>query len=169
MAHNHDTVCRSEDAMKILRRLRRWRTLLMVMALAAMVSATRVSGKPPQNEAAAGPPRARINVRVGEVAPGVKITDPYRWLEDQESPETSAWIEAQNKYTDSLLKPLPGREGLQEQFTGLLKVTAVSLPRERGGRYFFTIGVPEQDQAVLDYRPGLNGANQALVDPGESG
>src|SRR5579864_2431238 len=134
MAHNDGSVCRFENAMKVLRRVRGWRTLLVVMALAAMVSATRVSGKPPQDEAAAGPPPTRINVVVDEVTPGVKIADPYRWLEDQESPETRAWIEAQNKYTDSRLRALPGREALQKQFTGLLKVTAFSLPRERGGR-----------------------------------
>ena len=169
MAHNDGTICRFENAMKVLRRVRRRRTLLVVMALAAIVSATQVSGKLLRDEAAAGPPPTRIDVVVDEVTPGVKIADPYRWLEDQESAETRAWIEAQNKYTDSLLKPLPRREALQKEFTGLLKVTAFSLPRERGGRYFFTMRLPEQDQAVLYYRPGVNGANQVLVDPGEGG
>src|SRR3989475_8155888 len=169
MAHTNGCDCRFENAMKVLGGPRRWRTLLMAMALAAMVSATRVSGKLPQDEAAAGPPPTRIDVVVDEVAPGVKVADPYRWLEDQESPETRAWIEAQNKYTDSRLKPLPGREALQKQFTGLVKVTTFSLPRERGGRYFFTMRLPEQDQAVLYYRPSLNGTNQVLVDPGEGG
>src|SRR5712691_8908770 len=169
MAHNDGNVCRFENAMKILRRVRRWRTLLMLLMVMALAAMAQVSGKPPQDEAAAGPPPTRIDVVVDEVTPGVKIADPYRWLEDQESPETRAWIEAQNKYTNSLLKPLPGREALQKQFTGLLKVTAFSLPRERGGRYFFTMRLPEQDQAVLYYRPGVNGANQVLVDPGEGG
>src|SRR5712691_7767585 len=102
MAHTAGCAWRFENAVKILRRPRRWRTLLMVMALAATVSATQVSAKPAQDEAAAGPPLTRIGVVVDEVTPGVKIADPYRWLEDQESPETRAWIEAQNKYTNSL-------------------------------------------------------------------
>src|SRR5712691_9592624 len=95
MAHTDGCDRRFENAVKILRRPRRWRTLLMVMALAAMLGATRVSGKPLQDEAAAGPPPTRIDVVVDEVTPGVKVADPYRWLEDQESPETRAWIEAQ--------------------------------------------------------------------------
>jgi protease II len=52
-----------------------------------------------------GPPKTRTD-DVKEVLHGTEIVDPYRWLEDQKSPETRAWIDAQNAYTRSLLDPL---------------------------------------------------------------
>ena len=50
---------------------------------------------------------------VTDVMHGVKITDPYRWLEDQNSPETRKWIAAQNKYSDALLKNQASRPYLK--------------------------------------------------------
>ena len=151
---------------KLSRILRKCAPALLVLALAALGSGLRLAGEPPLGKATSAPPPTRTD-NVREVIQGVDIVDPYRWLEDQESPETRAWIDAQNKYTDSIVKPLPGREVLQKQLTGLLKVSSFSLPRERGGRYFFTMRQPDQDQAVLYFREGVNGANQVLVDPNE--
>ncbi len=154
---------------KVLWVLRRRPALWIIFALAGLMSAIRAAGGPPQDKGkAAGPPPTRVDVVVDDYE-GHKIADPYRWLEDQESPETRAWIDAQNKYTDSLLKSLPGREALHKQLTGFLKVTEHSLPRERGGRYFFTMRLPGQDQAVLYYRQSAHGANQVLVDPNQGG
>ena len=67
---------------------------------------------------------------------GVEIVDPYRWLEDQESPETRAWIDAQNAYTDGVLDPLPGGEALTRRITELMKVDEIRTPGERSGRFF---------------------------------
>ena len=68
--------------------------------------------------AAAGPPPTRKD-DVKETVQGVEIADPYRWLEDQKSPETRAWIDAQNAYTQSVLGALPGKEALDEIMDGL--------------------------------------------------
>src|SRR6516164_9796185 len=62
------------------------------------------------------PPTPRDNVR--EVIHGVEIVDPYRWLEDQDGPQTREWIAAQNSYTRSLLNPLPMRERIYERSDG---------------------------------------------------
>ncbi|MFQ5603876.1 MAG: prolyl oligopeptidase family protein [bacterium] len=102
---------------------------------------------------------------VKEVLHGVEITDPYRWLEDQKSPETRAWIDAQNEYTMSLLKDFPGREKIKKRFTQLMKVDVINTPRERNGRYFFTKRAADQDLSIIYMRQGLDGKDEALIDP----
>lgn len=102
---------------------------------------------------------------VKETLHGVTIADPYRWLEDQNSPKTRAWIAAQNEYTDSFLKHCPDRAALTTRFGELLKVDTQSAPVVRKGRYFFSRRLATQDQAVLYMRQGLDGPDQVLVDP----
>lgn len=111
----------------------------------------------------APPPTRRDDVR--ETLHGLEIVDPYRWLEDQKSPETRAWIDAQNAHTHALLSVLPGREALKQRLAELLKVDSQGIPFEAGGRYFFSKRSAEQDLAVLYVREGLKGADQVLVDP----
>ncbi|MDQ2900493.1 MAG: prolyl oligopeptidase family serine peptidase [Acidobacteriota bacterium] len=110
------------------------------------------------------PPKTPIK-NVTDTLHGVSITDPYRWLEDQNSPETRAWIDSQIEYTKSLLDPLPGRERLHKRVEDLAKVEVMSAPVKRGNRYFFTKRMPNQNQAVLYMRSGFAGQDQALVDP----
>lgn len=102
---------------------------------------------------------------VTEVLHGVTVKDPYRWLEDQDSPETRAWIDRQNAYSRSVLDTLPGRDRIRARLAGLMKVEAVGIPRERAGRYFFTKRAASQNQAVLMMRKGLTGADEVLIDP----
>ena len=112
----------------------------------------------------AGPP-ATPEHDVVENYHGVKVHDPYRWLEDQQSPETRKWIDAENAYTRSVLDPLPGREKLKKRLTELLNVDAYQTPVERNGRYFFEKRSVGQDQYVLYMRKGRGGADEVLVDP----
>jgi len=113
---------------------------------------------------AQGPPRTRTD-NVKEILHGVAIVDPYRWLEDQTSPETRAWIEAQNQYSRSMLDPLPGRADLQKRITELLKTDVVNMPQVRNGRYFFSKRLANQDLFVIYLRRGLEGADEVLIDP----
>lgn len=83
------------------------------------------------------PPPSRTD-NVTETLHGVKITDPYRWLEDQNSPETRAWIDAQAKFARSYLDPLPGRDEIRSKLAGLLKVDIMGVPVVRGGKYIFS-------------------------------
>jgi prolyl oligopeptidase len=110
------------------------------------------------------PPATRRD-GVVDIIHGVSIPDPYRWLEDQNSPETRAWIDAQMHYTESILKPLPGRDVLTQRLTELMKVETIGMPVERGGRYFFMKRAADQDLFVLHMREGLNGRDEVLVDP----
>jgi prolyl oligopeptidase len=110
------------------------------------------------------PPESRRD-DVKEVIHGVTIADPYRWLEDRQSPATQAWIEAQNKYTESVLSKVPGREALRRRLTELLRVDTLTLPRERHERYFFARRGADQDLFVIYMREGENGKDQVLIDP----
>ncbi len=96
---------------------------------------------------------------------GVKITDPYRWLEDQNSPQTRAWLEAQEKYARAYLDGLPGRAELKKEFEALLKIDSMSAPAARNGRYFFSRRLATEDRASLCMRQGYTGKDEVLVDP----
>ena len=116
-----------------------------------------------------GPPTTRTD-NVTEVVQGVEIIDPYRWLEDRKSQETQAWIDAQNKYTQSLLASLPGREQLKQRLTELEKIDMISwLPVECNGRYFYSKRLADQEQFVICMKQGLKGSEQVLIDPNPMG
>jgi prolyl oligopeptidase len=89
---------------------------------------------------------------VTEVLHGVSVTDPYRWLEDQNSPETRKWIDAQNAYTHAFLDRWPGREAIEKRLTQLQKVEVIQSPIERAGRFFFRKRSPDQEQSVIHQR-----------------
>ena len=102
---------------------------------------------------------------VTETLHGVKITDPYRWLENQNSPETRAWLEAQDKFARSYLDAIPGRAKLRTDFEALLKIDNVGMPTVRNNRYFFSRRMASEDRASLCLRQGYSGKDEILVDP----
>ena len=110
------------------------------------------------------PPPTEVR-EVVDTLHGVDVPDPYRWLEDQEAPETRAWIDAQNAYTDTVLGALPGREELRAQTASVLQRDVVGLPNERGGRYFYSKRGADQDLSVIYVRDGLDGEDRVLIDP----
>jgi prolyl oligopeptidase len=109
------------------------------------------------------PPKTEID-NVTETIHGVTITDPYRWLEDQNSPETRAWINAQNEYTNSMLSGFAGREKIHQRLEQLMKIDVIDAPFERGGRYFIRKRKADQNQFVIYARNGLNGKDEVLID-----
>ena len=132
--------------------------LLLAILVISISSTSSVQAQVPKL-----PPSRVDNVR--EVLHGVEIIDPYRWLEEQDSPETRAWIDAQNKYTHSLLDNLPSRPLIQKRLSELLRVDTVSTPFEQGGRYFLFKKRAEDDLSILYIRQGLNGKDEVLIDP----
>ena len=117
---------------------------------------------PPDLELETPPSRVQD---MNEVLHGIEIGDPYRWLEDQDSAETRTWIDAQNKYTDSLLHARSGRGELREMVRQFLEIDTIDVPREKGGRYFFSRRKANQNLSVLYFREGYDGADQVLIDP----
>jgi len=80
---------------------------------------------------------------------GINVADPYRWLEDADSPETKAWVEAQNKVTFGFLESIPERARLRERLTQLWNYEKFGVPFREGDRYFFTRNDGLQNQSVL--------------------
>ncbi len=111
------------------------------------------------------PPTAIIPVT--EILHGETITDPYRWLEDGESPETVAWTLAQNRHTEAWLAASPHRERIRRRLGELLRIGALGAPTPAGGRYFYQRREGTQDQPVLYVREGLAGEDRVLIDPVE--
>ncbi len=110
------------------------------------------------------PPPTQVR-NVTEELHGVKITDPYRWLEDQKSPETRAWIDAQAKYARSYLDALPGRDAFQSKLQAFLKVDVSNAPAVFHGRYFFTRRLRTESRSSICMREGFHGADEVLVTP----
>src|SRR3989442_15980497 len=80
---------------------------------------------------------------------GVKVADPYRWLEDDNSAETKAWVEAQNKVTFGYLEKIPERKSIRDRLTRLWSYERYGIPFKEGGHYFFTRNDGLQNQNVL--------------------
>ncbi len=111
------------------------------------------------------PPATRTD-DVTEVIHGLKIADPYRWLEDQTSPETRAWIEQQNAYARSRLDKIPDREAIRHRLSELMRFDDTQTPVPAGGRTFFLRRAADGDQATLYVRE--NGKDRVLVAPADS-
>src|SRR5690349_19232452 len=100
---------------------------------------------------------------VTETLHGVEISDPYRWLEDQESPETRDWIARENAYTDAVLGSRPEANLFAPRMLALLSTDKIGTPTYRSGRYFFVRRAVGQDLYSI-YMRGDRG-DEMLVDP----
>jgi len=69
---------------------------------------------------------------------GMKVADPYRWLEDLDSEETRAWVEAENKLTFAFLASIPERNTIKDRLTKLWNYEKYCCPFKEGNRYFYT-------------------------------
>ena len=96
---------------------------------------------------------------------GRRVPDPHRWLEDTYSPETNAWIEAQNKLTFAFLEDIPEREKIHARLTELWDYPKAGAPFQRGGRYFQFRNTGLQNQDVLEVQEALVGEGRVLIDP----
>lgn len=110
------------------------------------------------------PPYSPVEA-VTEVLHGVPVTDPYRWLEDQESPRTREWLSAQTRYARSYLDSIPDREQIRERIRQLLDVETYDSLQKVGTRYFFRKRVAGQEQPCICLRDGRDGSDKVLVDP----
>ena len=98
---------------------------------------------------------------------GVKVADPYRWLEQdvRESDAVREWVEAQNEVTFDYLESLPAREGIEKRLTELWDYERYGVPFKDGGRYFFFLNDGLQNQSVLYTQASLDAEPEVLIDP----
>jgi prolyl oligopeptidase len=96
---------------------------------------------------------------------GTQVRDDYRWLEDDNSSETAAWVEAQNKVTFSYLEKIPYRQRMRERLEKLYNYPRIGSPSRRGEYYYFSKNDGLQNQSVLYRQKGLEGAPEVFLDP----
>jgi prolyl oligopeptidase len=96
---------------------------------------------------------------------GTKVPDPYRWLENPDSPESREWIEAQNKITFNFLGKIPEREKIKNRLTELWNYERFGVPFKQGTRYFITRNDGLQNQSVLFTMESLAAEPKLLLDP----
>lgn len=102
---------------------------------------------------------------VTEVLHGVSVTDPFRWLEDGESPRTRQWIAEQTRFARNYLDSLPGREHIRKRIRELLAVETCDSLQKCGGRYFFRKRLATEEQPGIYMRTGAEGRDRLLVHP----
>jgi len=96
---------------------------------------------------------------------GTKVADPYRWLEDENSPEVKKWVEEENKVTFAYLEKIPYREKLRQRIREVYNYPRYSSPFRAGEYYFFYKNDGLQNQSVIYIQKGLEGKPEVFIDP----
>jgi prolyl oligopeptidase len=98
---------------------------------------------------------------------GTKVADPYRWMEDLDSPDVKQWVDAENKLTFDYLEKLPLRKVFQSRITELWNYPKATIPTREGGRYFYQKNSGLQRQSPLYVRAALDAAPSLVIDPNQ--
>jgi len=96
---------------------------------------------------------------------GTEVPDPYRWLEDDMSPETEAWVKAQNEVTFSYLEEIPFRNDLKERMTEIWNYPKMGVPSREGDYFFYSYNTGLQNQDVIFVKEELDGEGKVFLDP----
>ena len=96
---------------------------------------------------------------------GTSVADPYRWLEDDQSDATAAWVSAQNKVTFAYLAQIPYRDKIFNRLEQIWNYPKYSAPFKKGDRYYFYKNDGLQNQHVLYYQEGLEGSRFVINNP----
>ncbi len=135
------------------------RLLITIVAVTVLCSCSR----PPQSREFVYP-QARKADQVDDFF-GTRVADPYRWLENSDSPETRAWIEAENKLTFSYLGRIPERARIKKRLTQIWNYERYGTPSREGPFYIFTRNTGLQRQSVLYKTRSLESEPEVLLDP----
>ena len=98
---------------------------------------------------------------------GIKVEDPYRWLEDDNSGETLAWVQAQNRVTFGYLEQIPYRSQIKQRLQELYNYPKYGIPSRSGAYYLWSKNDGLQNQSVLYVQEGLEGTPRVLLDPNQ--
>ena len=96
---------------------------------------------------------------------GVKVADPYRWLENDTAPEVEEWVKQQNEITQTYLQKIPFREALNKRLTDLSNYEKIGTPFKKHGKYYFYRNDGLQNQSVLYVKETLDAEAEVLLDP----
>jgi len=109
-------------------------------------------------------PKARVSDQVDDYF-GTKVRDPYRWMENVDSPEVKTWVDAENTLTRGYLDGVPGREKMHARLMDLTNFERYTAPARKGTRYFYEHNTGLQNQNVVFWQEGLTGEAKVLIDP----
>lgn len=96
---------------------------------------------------------------------GTKVEDPYRWLEDENSPETQQWVNAQNEVTNDYLSTIPFRNAIRTRLEELWNYERMGVPFKKGPWVFFFKNSGLQNQSPLYVQQGFDGSPRLFIDP----
>lgn len=117
----------------------------------------------PQQKKLVYPETAKVDTV--DVYFGTQVPDPYRWLENDTTAATAAWVEAQNQVTNDYLAQIPFREPLLKRLTDLANYEKIGAPFKKNGKYYFYKNDGLQNQSVLYVQDALNGEPRVFLDP----
>ena len=141
--------------------------LALALTLSAAAAGAQTSA-PTQVAAPATPAVQYPQTKKGDQADdyhGTRVPDPYRWLEDVDSPDTRAWVEAENVVTTAYLAQIPEREKIRARLTTVWNYAKYGTPFKEAGRYFAFENSGLQNQSVLYVRDRLDAPGRVLLDP----
>ena len=138
---------------------------LMAMVPVAIAATTYGKRPHPTDEQTTYPPTRRVDHT--DTYFGVKVRDPYRWLEEdiRNSKEVADWVAAENKVTFQYLESIPQREEIRRRLTDLWNFTQYSVAFKEGGRYYYLKNNGLQNQPVLYVLNALDASPRPLLDP----
>ena len=110
-------------------------------------------------------PETRKDTTVIDDYFGTQVADPFRWLEDDNSPETEVWVKAQNSVTNAYLGKIKSRIKLKQQLTKLWNYESIGTPSKHGDYYIYSKNNGKQNQSVYYIKRGENGTEEILLDP----
>lgn len=96
---------------------------------------------------------------------GTEVPDPYRWLEDDKSEETAAWVKAENEVTFSYLESIPFRNQLKERMTEIWNYPKMGTPFKEGDLYFYSYNTGLQNQDIIYKKSSLEEKGEVFLDP----
>jgi prolyl oligopeptidase len=102
---------------------------------------------------------------ITEIYHNTPVPDPYRWLEDPNTPQTQQWVEAQNKLTFNYLNHIPYRQQIKNRLTELWNFAKYSPPFKEGDKYYFYKNNGLQNQSILYTSDSLGGTEKIFIDP----
>ncbi len=110
-------------------------------------------------------PNTPLDTNIVDDYHGVKVKDPYRWLEDDRSQRTSSWVQSQNQVTDGYLEQIPYRKAIADRLEKMWNYERYSTPSKKGGKYYFFKNNGLQNQSVLYVQDNLDSPAEIALDP----
>lgn len=138
---------------------------LALLSLAACGDASKNSQSMDYKQIPLTYPATRKDTSVADTYFGEKIADPYRWLEDDQSPETKEWVQRQNLVTNGYLSQIPYREAIKKRLEQIWNFEKFGTPFREGGKYYFFKNDGLQNQSVLYVQETLESQALVVLDP----